>query len=339
MESLYLKTLVEVVKTGSLSRAAEALCVTQPAVSRRIKFLEDQYGCELLDRSGPKLRPTEAGQLVFRKAEALLEIEAEILTNLRDMGGKTRISFGGSAAFGIAHLPAVLREFMLDCGDRAEVSCAVRTPEQLLDALADGQFDLAVVEMCDGLDLSAWRVFPLPDDELTFVAAPWLGVPHPETTVEALLDIPLYTRKDGCCSRTLLEANLRRVGHEIADFKKTIVLDDLHAVVDAVLNGEGVSFISRDVLAESFATGLLRQHRVPGFRHSRSRALVLRSVEAPGGPLRRFLAKVLARFSLPLPADLAVSTETAGEGEGCGCARPRETESACVLPAARRSRA
>ncbi len=43
MESLYLKTLVEVVRTGSLSRAAETLHVTQPAVSRRIKFMEDQY--------------------------------------------------------------------------------------------------------------------------------------------------------------------------------------------------------------------------------------------------------------------------------------------------------
>ena len=58
MELLYLKTLVEVVRTGSLSRAADILCVTQPAVSRRIKFLEDQYGYELLDRSGHRLRPS-----------------------------------------------------------------------------------------------------------------------------------------------------------------------------------------------------------------------------------------------------------------------------------------
>src|SRR5574340_371571 len=105
MESLYLKTLVEVVRAGSLSRAAEALHVTQPAVSRRIKVLADQYGCSLLDRSGPRLQPTAAGMLVYRKAEALLEIEGELAAGIHRLGGRTRISFGCSAAFGIVHLP------------------------------------------------------------------------------------------------------------------------------------------------------------------------------------------------------------------------------------------
>jgi LysR family transcriptional regulator, transcriptional activator of the cysJI operon len=175
MESLYLKTLVEVVKTGSLSRAADTLCVTQPAVSRRIKFLEEQYGCALLDRSGPRLRPTEAGKLVCRKAEALLEIEADLAAKLQRLEGRTRISFGGSAAFGIAHLPAVLREFVLACGDRADLSFALKTPEQLLEGLEEGQLDFAVIERCDCFDLSGWRSFPLPDDEMVVASAPSLG--------------------------------------------------------------------------------------------------------------------------------------------------------------------
>ena len=109
MESLYLKTLVEVVRTGSLSRAAESLHVTQPAVSRRIKFMEDQYGCELLDRSGNVLRPTEAGHLVYEKAQSLLEIEADLVSGLHRLDGKVRISLSCTPSFGIAHLPAVLR--------------------------------------------------------------------------------------------------------------------------------------------------------------------------------------------------------------------------------------
>jgi len=58
MELVYLRTFVQSLEAGSFSKAADALCVTQSAVSRRIKFLEDQYGYPLLDRSGPLLAAT-----------------------------------------------------------------------------------------------------------------------------------------------------------------------------------------------------------------------------------------------------------------------------------------
>jgi LysR family transcriptional regulator, transcriptional activator of the cysJI operon len=339
MESLYLKTLVEVVKSGSLSRAADTLCVTQPAVSRRIKFLEDQYGCELLDRTGPRLRPTEAGKLVCRKAEALLEIETEILTNLRHLDGRTRIAFGASAAFGIAHLPTVLREFMLDCGDRVDLSFVLQTPELLLAGLEDGRLDLAVVEMCECFDLSPWRTFALPDDGTVFASVPSLGVPHPETTIDALIDIPLFTRKEGCCSLMLLEANLRRMGYEIAAFRRTIVVEDLHVIVNAVLSGEGISFVSRDVVAEHLAAGRLLEHRVAGFRHTKSRALVLGRAEKAEAPIYRFLTKVFERFALPVPTDVTAAAYSARAEEASRLhGRPVETESARTLPPARRSR-
>lgn len=64
MELAYLKTLLEMVDTGSFSKAADNLYVTQSAVSRRIKFMEDQYGYPLLDRSGPNLLLTDAGTVV-----------------------------------------------------------------------------------------------------------------------------------------------------------------------------------------------------------------------------------------------------------------------------------
>ncbi len=146
MESLYLKTLVEVVRSGSLSRAADVLHVTQPAVSRRVKFMEDQYGCALLDRSGSALRPTEAGRLVYEKAKALLEIEADLVTGLHRLDGRTRISFSCTPSFGIAHLPAILREFMLACAETADLKFIFNTPDVMFKGLGDGTFDLAVME-------------------------------------------------------------------------------------------------------------------------------------------------------------------------------------------------
>ncbi len=305
MESLYLKTLVEVVRTGSLSRAAETLHVTQPAVSRRIKFMEEQYGCELLDRSGNLLRPTEAGRLVYDKARSLLEIEADLVSGLHRLDGKVRISFSCTPSFGIAHLPAVLHEFMLSCGDAADLKFIFNTPDHILAGLKDCSFDVAVMEMCERFDLSSYATFALPGDEMVFVSAPSLDVPRTISGLDALLGIPLYTRREGCCSRMMLERNLSCVGHHLHEFKKVIVFDDIHVIVQAVLEGRGLAFLSRDVIDERLASGALVAHYVPGFTHGRERSIVFNQATVFSTPLRRFIEALFGRFSRPAPQSLA----------------------------------
>ena len=156
---------------------------------------------------------------------------------------------------------------------------------------------------------------------MVFVSAPGLGVPSPEATVDELLGIPLFTRKEGCCSRTLLENNLKRVGRDMEEFRRIITSDDLHMIVQAVLQGDGVSFLSRDVLAAHLEAGRLKTHYVPGFQHTRSRALTLARPERPQGPLGRFVATLFAHFSLPVPEELRAGDEAelvAAGGAGCG---------------------
>jgi len=80
METRYLNTLIASVDAGTFSKAAELLHITQSAVSQRIKFLEEHFGQQLLDRSGQRLALTAAGQLVFSKAKDILEKERELLT-------------------------------------------------------------------------------------------------------------------------------------------------------------------------------------------------------------------------------------------------------------------
>jgi len=309
LESLYLKTLVEVIRTGSLSRAAETLHVTKPAVSRRVKFMEDQYGCELLDRSGNTLRPTEAGRLVYEKAKSLLEIEADLVSGLHRLDGKARISLCCTPSFGIAHLPAILREFMLASGDAADLKFLFNTPELILHGLKDGLFDVAVMETCERFDLSANATYPLPGHEIVFVSAPALAVSQENTDIRDLFGIPLFTRREGCCSRMTLEDNLASIGHQLQEFHKVIVFDDIHVIVKAVLDGEGLAFLSGDVLADYLAAGRLRAHFVHGFSHARERALILNQAGALGGPILLFVTALFSHFNLPVPAALTGMTD------------------------------
>jgi len=301
MESVYLKTLVEVVKAGSISKAADTLCVTQPAVSRRIKFIEEQYDCPLLDRSGPTLTLTDAGKLVFKKAEQLLNIERELLSGLKSMREQKSIAFICTPTFGIVHLPTIMTEFMMEYNDLADLSFMFDTPDKIVEALRDGLFDLAAIEHCECFDLSELSTIALPGDDMIFASSPSLGIPDGFISPDVLFAQTVFVRKEGCCSRTLLEGNLRAIGRGLPDFKNFVVIDDLHMIVQTTREGRGVSFLSRELVQDQIQAGLLCEHRIDGFRHHRNRTLIVHEGcnKSSQSPLKFFINVITARFGLP----------------------------------------
>ncbi|HZE28702.1 MAG TPA: LysR family transcriptional regulator, partial [Gaiellaceae bacterium] len=82
MDTRQLAAFCEVVDRKSFSQAAERLGVTQPAVSLQIRSLEKRLGAKLLDRSGRRVEPTEAGQRLYRSAQRMLALEGQLLDEL-----------------------------------------------------------------------------------------------------------------------------------------------------------------------------------------------------------------------------------------------------------------
>lgn len=301
MESVYLKSFIEAVNAGSFSKAAETLCVTQSAVSRRIKFLEDQYGYPLLDRSGPVLQTTAAGCLVLEKAKKLLEIEKELLCGLEEMTMKPRVSFCCTPAFGIAYLPGILKDFMLQNIDMSDLKFMFDMPDNVVKGLKDKLFDLAVIEHCSCLDLSGFNVFSLPEDEMIFVSSPLLGINSPVSAIETLLTHNLYSRKEGCCSKTFLDFNMKKLDRKTSEFSKIIVYDDLHLIIQTVIDGQGIAFISRSVAEKYLMDGQLLAHRVNGFEHNRKRTFILNDATKPDVALFKFIKCIFSSFNLTAP--------------------------------------
>src|SRR5260370_6449948 len=83
MDTRQLAAFCAVVERRSFSQAAEQLGVTQPAVSLQIRSLEKRLGLQLLDRSGRRVEPTEAGNRLYRSAQRLLAMEEQLLAHLR----------------------------------------------------------------------------------------------------------------------------------------------------------------------------------------------------------------------------------------------------------------
>ena len=297
MESTYLKTFVEVARSGSLTKAARTFCITQSAVSRRIKFLEDHYGYPLLDRSGPILVPTEHGALLIEKALKVLAIEDELRLGLRSVAGRLGLSFVCTPTFGIVHLPEIMRDFIFSRVDASDLKFTFEMPEKIILGLREGLYEMAVIEHCQHFDLSDFDTFPLSEDEMVFASAPGLGIDPWIESIDRLLVHTLFGRNDGCCSRTLLENNLKASNRTIQDFKRLIICDDLNIIVRALINGDGIAFISNELVAPYVREGKLVISKVAGFTHQRHRTFVFNGCFPEQSIGAQFMEMVCKRFS------------------------------------------
>ncbi len=297
METQYLRTLLTILESGSFSRAATDLSITQSAVSQRVRFLEERYGLTLLNR-GAVLAPTDAGRVVQKWARQILVLEKEMENELKGLGRNCRLSLCCTPTFGIVYLPRVLNRFFLANSDEIDFKFALNTPEESLKGLLENEFDLAIIEHCDELDPEGAASYRLPPDELAFISAPPIGLPQPEVSLEELLGQRIIARREGCSSRCVLQENLSRSGKRLDDFKGVIVHDDLHLTLQMVREGRGVAFVSKSLVRDEIAAGTLRWHMVPGFRSQRFRTLLVTPRRREDPVVQKFITEVLHLFDI-----------------------------------------
>src|ERR671935_940257 len=114
MDTRQLAAFCEVVERRSFSEAAARLGVTQPAVSQQVRALEQRVGTQLLDRSGRRVEPTEAGLRLYRGAQKLLALEEQLVEDVSAgaEGALTgRLEIGASTGPGSTVLALLLCEF------------------------------------------------------------------------------------------------------------------------------------------------------------------------------------------------------------------------------------
>lgn len=297
-DSGYLRTFFEVVRCGSFSKAADILCVTQSAVSRRIKLLEEQYGCRLIDRSGAVLKPTEAGSIMYEKAFQMLELESALDKQLQELNERPVLAFACTRPFGCAYLPAIPKRYMARYEGKADFHLSMETPPRALQGLRDNEFDLVVLEHWDNIDFAPFTTVGLGTDTMVFVSAPSLGLSSPEISVDDLIPHRLYRRKEDCCSGKLLAHNMAAIGRDPREFGNVFLFDDLHVIIESVVAGEGIAFISCSLVQSHLEEGRLREHRVAGFSHERRRTLACRQQNGRSEAFRYFLTCILESFGI-----------------------------------------
>lgn len=107
---------------------------------------------------------------------------------------------------------------------------------------------------------------------MIFVSSPNLGLSTPSVDIELLLGERLYCKKAGCCARRFLDKSMLGLGKNSTDFANTVFFDDIPFIIDEVVAGQGITFISRSMVAKYLEEGSLVAHHATGFAPARPAA-------------------------------------------------------------------
>jgi DNA-binding transcriptional LysR family regulator len=290
MDTRQLAAFCEVVERRSFSRAAERLGVTQPAVSLQVRSLEERLGTRLLDRSGRRVEPTEAGLRLYRNAQRLLSAEEQLLAELAaETGGGLHgsLAIGASTGPGAHLLPLLLCEFQRRNPD-VSVALSIFDTQTVIEHVAARDLELGVV---GALRRHRSLVFePLVRDEIVLAVPPAHPFAGREVGLDELAGETVVAMQEGAGVRQVVEAELRRAGARLRERGPRLELGLQESVKTAVAAGYGVAFISRTALEGELAGGTLAEARVAGVEPARQIYVVRARGRMLSRPAEAFLA-------------------------------------------------
>jgi len=205
MDIAALKAFVAVAESGSFSRAAETVFLTQPAISKRIAALETELGTSLFDRIGRKVQLTEAGKALLGRAHTILMEVEDARRSITNLSGEISgtLAMAASHHIGLHRLPNALKAYNLRYPE-VQLDLKFMDSEGACAAIEHGDLELGVVTLPEhaSADLRTIKIW---DDPLEIV----VGVDHPlakEKTIKpiTLLNYPAILPGPGTITRELI---------------------------------------------------------------------------------------------------------------------------------------
>ena len=253
-----LKVFNTVARLLSFTKAAEALHMTQPAVTFQVRQLEEHFDTRLFDRTHNRVTLTDVGQTVYEISERIFELYDEMDRRVKEMTGEVggALNIGASMTIAENMLPALLGNFRQKHPDLA-VRLKVGNTESVVSMVEHNVVDLAIVEgnvsnknlLVETCRRDELVVIMPPDHELTTYAEN--GVP-----IEKLVNYPFICREEGSGTRDIVLSHLASQG--LAEgWDVCMELGSPEAIKGAVQAGMGLSIMSSAGITKELKLGLL----------------------------------------------------------------------------------
>lgn len=248
-----LQTFLVLCETMNYTRAAERLCLTQPAVTHHIHYLEQHYGCRLFIYESKTLRLTEAGAQLREFARSMAYNSSRIEQAMA-APQPVRLRVGASKTVG-EYVIAPKVEAFLRAHPEASFSLLVDNTQILLRALEAGRLDFVLIEGFfeqNRYQSHLWR-----REEFFGVCAPGHPLAGQAVTVEQLQRERVILREPGSGTRAIFEEALRRQNYALRSFPNVVTVSDFAIIKSLVADGLGVSFLYAPAAAAELAQGTL----------------------------------------------------------------------------------
>jgi DNA-binding transcriptional LysR family regulator len=287
MRTEQLEAFVEVARHGSVTRAADALYVTQPTLTARLKGLEQELDALLFVRTQRGMRLSDAGHAFLPFAQRTVDTVASGRRLLSELarGESGQLSLGAAPAVSTYVLPGILTRFRRT---HPRVSVAVRTghSQEILELVLREQVQVGLGRSLHHPQIEA---IPLYEDELVLVVDPEHALPSGEAVdPDWLADLQLILFDQASSYHRLTSEFFEQVG---ALPRGVMELDNIDAAKKMVEQGLGVALLPHTAVADELEQGRLRSVTLAGAPAPKRRIAIYRRRDAgpPSGALQAFV--------------------------------------------------
>ncbi|HEY9852577.1 MAG TPA: LysR substrate-binding domain-containing protein [Leptolyngbyaceae cyanobacterium] len=304
-----LRIFLAVAEHLHFTRAAEALYITQPAVSAAIQSLEEEYGTKLFHRIGRHIEITEAGMLLQMEAQSILDRVKLTERALRELNDLTRgeLRLGSSLTIGNYWLPEKISQFKRQYPG-IFVNCTLANTEDICEGTANGKFDLGLIEgeVKPSLEKSLEQEVVGGDRLLIVVGQshPWFGLS--KIFLSELNRTSWVMREAGSGTQQRFEQALGSWGIDRDGLDAILVLSSGEMVKAVIESGVGAAAISELMVKKELQLGTLKSIQVIDDRTDETGILEIARPFLKLKHLKRFQTNLSRAFEQMLTAKIAV---------------------------------
>jgi DNA-binding transcriptional LysR family regulator len=266
MNFVHLLAFYEVARAGSISAGAQRLHVSQPAVTREIRELEERLGVTLFDRLPRGVALTPAGNTLLEYATRIFALSEAAERELTELAGLNagQLLIGASATVGVYLVPAVIARFNV-LYPKVIVELTVANTEQVEQGLLAHAFGLGFIE--GPYDATVFDANVIGADEIIAVAAVGHPLAKRRFAARELANKAVILREPGSGTRAAVEDAYKRAGLSMTPLMS---VSHTEAIKRMLLSGQAIAYVSSLSVADEIARGDLVRLRVTGVDIKRS---------------------------------------------------------------------
>ncbi len=251
------ETFLTLCKIMNYTKTADILCITQPAVSQHIKFLEDFYGGKLFNYENKTLTLTERGKRLYNYTLTASTDSEQIRKLLRSENFKTKdLCFGATLSIGEFVMPKIMLK-LLKTYPEMHVAMSVGNTSKLLKELCDGNISFALVE--GFFDKFEYGHELFSKERFIGICAADFPLSNDSLKLEDIFNHRLILRERGSGTRDIFERLLYEQNMTLSSFKSVSEVGSLAVIKHLVKEGLGITFLYKTAVENELKDGTLKE--------------------------------------------------------------------------------